>query len=89
MGPEEVRASREALGLTQQELADALGLGGGVHAKDSVRNWERDKRPISGPARVAIRLMLKAAGKKVPKPKPSGPPKLAIVEPTIGKGAAE
>lgn len=59
---ETVRAAREALGLTQQELADALELEGSF-GKDSVRNWERGKRPISGPSRVAIRLMVEKAGK--------------------------
>lgn len=61
---DQVAAARAALGLTQAQLADALELGGGVNAKDSVRNWERNKRPISGPARVAIRLMLATMPKK-------------------------
>ena len=57
---EQVAAAREALGLSRQELAEALELGGGKWAADTVRNWERGARPISGPARVAIRLMLAA-----------------------------
>jgi transcriptional regulator with XRE-family HTH domain len=66
---DQVRAAREALGLTQQELADALELEG-KFGKDSVRNWEREKRPVSGPSRVAIRLMLEAKGVRLAKPKP-------------------
>ena len=60
---EQCLAARKALGMTRQELAEALELAGGQWAKDTVRNWERDAREISGPARVAIRLMLKV-GKK-------------------------
>jgi DNA-binding transcriptional regulator YiaG len=61
MSPEDVKEARAKLGLTQAELADALELEGNF-GKDTVRNWERGKRPISGPARVAIRLMVARAG---------------------------
>jgi len=61
MTPEDIKAAREALGLTQWELADALELEGN-YGKDTVRNWERGKRPITGPARVALRLMVAAKG---------------------------
>jgi len=71
---ETVRAAREALGLTQQELADKLELEGNF-GKDSVRNWEREKRPISGPSRVAIRCLLLLAGVRLAKPKPTLVPK--------------
>lgn len=57
MTPEEVAAARKRLGLTQAELASWLELEG-VHAKDTVRKWESGARPISGPARVAIKAFL-------------------------------
>ena len=66
MTPDEIKAARETLGLTQWELADALELEGS-YGKDTVRNWERGKRPISGPARVALRLMLQGAETQGPK----------------------
>jgi DNA-binding transcriptional regulator YiaG len=65
MAPDEIKAARAALGVTQTELADALELEG-IFGKDTVRNWERGKRPISGPARVAVRLMLEAKDAKGP-----------------------
>jgi DNA-binding transcriptional regulator YiaG len=80
---EQVAAARAALGLTQAELADALELGEGLKAKngkDTVRNWERGARPITGPARVAIRFMLARAGKGR---SPKGKPTPAIIEPTL------
>jgi DNA-binding transcriptional regulator YiaG len=58
MQPEEVKAARKALGLTQEGLAAALRLQG-VNAKDTVRSWESGNRPISGPAAVAIAYMLR------------------------------
>lgn len=56
--PEEVLEARELLNLTQQELADALHLES-KFSKDTVRAWERGRRPVTGPAGVAIRLMVK------------------------------
>lgn len=55
---EDVRAARQKLGLTQEGLADALLLTG-PYGKDTVRSWESGRRPISGPAQVAIALMVK------------------------------
>jgi DNA-binding transcriptional regulator YiaG len=63
---EQVAAARAALGLTQAELAASLELGVGGNGKDTVRNWERGHRPITGPARVAIRFMLATMKKKRP-----------------------
>ena len=62
MRPEEVKAARLELGLTQAQLAAALGLNA-TYGKDTVRSWESGRRPISGPAQVAISLMLKEQGK--------------------------
>jgi len=61
MTPQEVRAARHALGLTLVQLGELLELEGG-YAGDTVRSWENGRRPISGPARVAIRLLLERAG---------------------------
>jgi DNA-binding transcriptional regulator YiaG len=54
----EVRAARLQLGMTQKQLAEALGLP--ASGKRTVRHWETDagRFAITGPARVAIRLML-------------------------------
>lgn len=60
MTPAQVRAIRLALGMTQTQLAAALELASdGARA---VRRWETEgsKSPITGPARVALRLMLTA-----------------------------
>jgi DNA-binding transcriptional regulator YiaG len=59
--PDTIRRARLALGLTQAQLAVALELFG-PYGKDTVRAWESGKRPISGPGRAAIRLMLEKAG---------------------------
>lgn len=58
MSPAELRIARKRLGLTQQGLAEALKLTG-AYGKDTVRSWESGRRPISGPAKVAIELMVK------------------------------
>ena len=53
-----VRASRKALGMTTKALAEALRLG--RNGGRTVRRWESGETPISGPAQVAIELMLSA-----------------------------
>lgn len=58
MQPAEVREARQKLGLTAQQLADVLELDGKL-SEATVRSWEKGRRPITGPARVAIRMMLK------------------------------
>jgi DNA-binding transcriptional regulator YiaG len=62
MTPSEVKAARLALNMTQAQLAAALELTG-ENGKRTVRHWESDggKFQITGPARVAIRLMLAAS----------------------------
>ncbi len=60
MTPAEVKAARKRLGYTQSQLADALRLSQ-PYGKDVVRSWESGRRPISGPAQVAIGLMLEKA----------------------------
>jgi DNA-binding transcriptional regulator YiaG len=56
MTPAEVRAARLALGMTQDQLAEALRMGG--DGKRAVRRWEAGEREISGPASVAIEALL-------------------------------
>lgn len=55
MTPLQIRAARIALGMNQREFAEALR----VSSEATVRSWESGRRPISGPATVAIELMLK------------------------------
>jgi DNA-binding transcriptional regulator YiaG len=55
MRPLEIKAARLALGMNQREFAEALRVG----SEAVIRSWESGRRPISGPASVAIELMLK------------------------------
>ena len=54
---DDIRAARATLGLSAAGLADALRMGKG--GGRSVRRWEAGDGPISGPASVALELMLK------------------------------
>ncbi len=61
MTPAEVRAHRTALGLSARGLAEALRLG-----KDggrTVRRWESGEVAITGPASVALELMVEKLGR--------------------------
>ncbi len=59
MTPAEVRAHRQALGMTQAALAAALRLAS--DGKRTVRHWETEggKFQITGPASVALELMVR------------------------------
>lgn len=62
MSPNEVKAARRALGMSQSELAQMLRLSPD-NGPDRVRAWEAPTehsrhRPISGPAIVAILALL-------------------------------
>jgi DNA-binding transcriptional regulator YiaG len=59
MTPAEVRAHRQTLGMTQAELAAALRLAS--DGKRTVRHWETEggKFQITGPASVALELMVR------------------------------
>lgn len=60
MQPHEVKAARRALHMTQAQLAAALKLKP-PHGARRVRAWESegaDHIPISGPAEVALKLLL-------------------------------
>jgi len=53
MPPEEIKAARARLHLSQMGLANAIG----AHVATIIA-WENGRNPISGPADTAIRLML-------------------------------
>jgi DNA-binding transcriptional regulator YiaG len=55
---DEVKAARLALGMTQDQAARAIGLEGAT-AKDTFRQWESGRRPISGTAAQCLRYLLK------------------------------
>lgn len=63
MTPEELRQTREKLGLTQAELSEKLLISDGR----TVRRWEAGDRAIPGPAIAALRYMLKEAKEKARK----------------------
>jgi len=56
MTPTEVREARQRLGLSQAELAARLRMG--PNGERQVRRWEQGETPVSGPASVAIELLL-------------------------------
>ena len=58
MTPAELKAAREALGLSQSGLAKALRMG--KTGRDTIRAWESDDnvRGVPGPAQVAIEHLL-------------------------------
>ncbi len=64
MTPAEVKKSRLQLEMTQHELAAALR----VASEATIRSWESGRRPIGGPAVVAILLMLKHGTEGVDQP---------------------
>lgn len=51
-----LRKAREALGMTQRQLAQKLQLK--ASGADHVRHMERGRRPVSGPVKVAVQAML-------------------------------
>lgn len=53
MTPAEIREARRALGLTQADLAAALGIA----ARETVLGWETGKKPITGPAARLLTYM--------------------------------
>lgn len=55
--PEECRAAREKLGLTQAELAEKMG---GLH-KDTPRAWESGKAPCRGAYAVLLKRLAEDA----------------------------
>jgi len=55
--PEDIRAWRDARGLSQQDLAEALGV-----RQATVSRWETGERPATMPL---VALALKALGSKI------------------------
>jgi DNA-binding transcriptional regulator YiaG len=53
LSPAEVRAAREALGMTKDELAAVMGCG-----LRAVQTWESGERNCPGPAVLALRLLM-------------------------------
>lgn len=62
MTGDELKDIRKALGLSQAELSDWLLLRG--NPGWTVRMWEKENKPISGPAEIAVRAF--AAGYRPP-----------------------
>lgn len=60
MTPADLKSARHALGLSVNEMADALRLGANGHT--AIREMERGKREISGPVSVAVELMVERVG---------------------------
>lgn len=54
MTPADLRAARKRLGLTQAQLACRLEL----ESDRAIRRYENGDRPIPGPVKVAVELML-------------------------------
>jgi DNA-binding transcriptional regulator YiaG len=56
MTPDALRKARKRLGLSQSGLAKALRMG--ANGGRTVRRWELGEIPVTGPASVAVQLML-------------------------------
>ncbi len=55
MKPVDVRAAREAIGMTREQFALVLGV-----SPSGLRKWEQGSRQPSGAARTLIRVIEKA-----------------------------
>lgn len=53
--PVEFKATREALCLSQNDLAEVWGMG--VHGGRTIRRWESGERPMNPVAAYCIQLM--------------------------------
>lgn len=62
--PLEMLAARRTLGLTQFEMADALGLEG-EHRDRTISRWETGAAPMPGPASLAVRMLLDIKQRKM------------------------
>jgi DNA (cytosine-5)-methyltransferase 1 len=56
MTPTEIKTARQRLGLSQVGLAETLRLG--PNGERTVRRWEQGDVPVTGPASLAIELLL-------------------------------
>ena len=59
MTPDDLKSSRASLGLSQPQLAAAIG-----HPVASVRNWEQGRRRIPGSVEVVVKMLLEKSGHK-------------------------
>jgi DNA-binding transcriptional regulator YiaG len=57
MTPDQFRSARLALGFSQKQLAETLGMG--ENGSRSVRRWEQGDIPVNPIAAYCINLMLK------------------------------
>lgn len=64
MEPDELKALRERLKMTQQELADALGV-----KREAVTQWEMGVRPILKITELALETVKRQQRKKGAKKK--------------------
>lgn len=56
MTPADFKAAREALCLSQNDLAEVWGMG--ANGGRTIRRWESGERPVNPVAAYCIRLML-------------------------------
>jgi len=56
MTPADFRSARNALGLTQHQMAEALQMG--KHGWQTISGWENGNRPIPGPVAIAVRCLV-------------------------------
>ena len=52
IAPEEIKAIRAALGITQPELAEKMGV-----SRDAVASWEIGRNAPGGPAEILLRRL--------------------------------
>lgn len=70
MTPNELKAARKTLGLTQSGLAEALRLSP-KNGDRSIRIWESEGNTVPGPVQVAVEFMLEhKANRKTPRKTP-------------------
>ena len=64
--PDDVKEARAFLGMTQQQLADAMLLDS-KYSRDTVRSLESGMRPCPGPESIAIQFLVADAKRKAAK----------------------
>lgn len=57
MTPSDIKKLRKELGLTQSGLAELIGLKS--NGEKTIRDWENERRPITGPAALVMRYIKK------------------------------
>jgi transcriptional regulator with XRE-family HTH domain len=74
--PADLRAAREALGLTQKELGQRLSV-----AENTIHRWERGTMPIEHPLMLRLALDRLVCISEVPHAPPGSPP-VQLIPPT-------